>query len=139
MSFWIWLIVAAVLLAVELGIGTYYLLWIAASAALTFLLSILTSNLLLQLVFFLISSIAAYLLSRPYVKRMRMKKGILLPADLLPGQTGRMQMDAGAGSIGTVRVGAELWSCRADSDLQAGELVSVEKVESSILLVKPVS
>ncbi len=67
--FWVWLAVAAIFLAVEVGTGTGWLLWPAASAALVGILAlVLPLNLPLEVGLFAVLTIATTYLARRFLR-----------------------------------------------------------------------
>lgn len=68
--FWIWLAIAAVILAAEVATGSGWLLWPAACAAIVALLTfILKGNFAVELAAFAMLTIASTLLARRYLPR----------------------------------------------------------------------
>ncbi len=73
--FWSWIALAAVLLAIEVATGSGYLLWPAASAAATALITGLHLGLPVELLIFAALTIVTTLLSRKYLPHPLRSRG----------------------------------------------------------------
>jgi inner membrane protein len=141
--FWVWLAVAAILLAIELPTGSGWLLWPAASAALMALLTLVGVRLGWggEVVLFAAVSLAATLVSRRFMPKRRHD----LPdindrtGDLL-GKTG-LAVSAFNGGAGRVLVDGAEWDAEVEfgEAPQPGSKVEVVRVLGGArLAVRPV-
>lgn len=135
----LWLVIAAVLLAIEVGTGSGWLLWPTGSAALTSLAaSVFHLNLPIQLVVFALLTIATTLAGRRFFPRT-----YTVGADIndtmtrLVGAQG-VTADAFHNGRGRVFVDGKEWSAKLDNDgaLAAGAPVVVVGVGGSRLTVR---
>lgn len=135
----LWLVIAAVLLAIEVGTGSGWLLWPTGSAALTGLAaSVFHLNLPIQLVVFALLTIATALAGRRFFPRT-----YTVGADIndtmtrLVGAQG-VTADEFHNGRGRVFVDGKEWSAKLDNDgaLAAGAPVVVVGVGGSRLTVR---
>lgn len=138
---WIWLAIAAALLAVEVATGSGWLLWPAASAAAVgVMLKVVDLPLAGALMAFALLTIASTLLARRYFPRREEASGgdINDGAGRLPGQRGRAVADF-TGGAGRVFVDGKEWA--ADSidgaAIAAGAPIEVVGVSGAKLSVRP--
>ncbi len=126
--FWVWMAVAAVLLAVEVATGSGYLLWPAAAAAVVALLTGLRLGIAPELLIFAALTIAGTLVARRYLPHPFRPKGpdINDPHHRIVGRTGQASADF-KGGHGRVFVDGKEWAAELDSgsELSAGAEVTV--------------
>ncbi len=138
--FWVWMGVAALLLAVEVSVGTEWLLWPAAAAAVTGVATILPVELTLagELIVFSILTIAGALLSRHLIRRAQPSGEDLNDRSArLIGRTGEV-VSPFVDGCGRVLVDGAEWP--ADLSPGAGAptgRVRVSAVQGSRLVVEP--
>jgi len=135
---WVWLAFAAVLLSIEVATGSGWLLWAAASAAVTGLLTLfgLPLGLAGEIVVFAVLTLASTLASRRFFRGEPDN-----PADIndqihrLVGRSGEVARDF-VRREGRVFVDGPEWSAEAedDADLPAGVRVRVTGVASGARL-----
>ena len=129
--FWTWMALAAVLLAVEVSTGSGYLLWPAASAAVTGLLAGFGLGPGPELLVFAALTIVSTLLARRFFPHPFQPRGpdINDPAHRIIGHEGQA---AGAfiGGHGRVLVDGKEWAAELEggADLPAGAEVTVTGV-----------
>lgn len=134
----IWVIVAAVFAVGEIATFTLFLGPIALAALLAALVSLTGAPIELQVVAFVLGSIAALLLLRPIARRY-----VHTPAQLRTGTQALVGEQAvvlervdGAG--GTVKLKGEVWTARAydgEAVLEPGERVLVLDIDGATALV----
>ena len=131
--FWAWMGVGAILLAVEVATGSGYLLWPAASAAVTALLTGLKLGLPVELAVFAALTIASTLVARRYLPHPFRAHGpnINDPLHRIVGRQGRA---AGAfvEGHGRVFVDGKEWAAELEDggDLPSGADLTVTGVVS---------
>ncbi len=142
---WHWLGLALLLLAVEMLLGTYDLLWISAAAFLTALyaalpLGDLFSGWQAEAIFFALSSLVLLVLGRTVFSGLR---GSISDRPLL-NQRGKSLVGRTAiavtdftGGEGRVKLGDSTWLALADKDLDisAGTEVEIKDVDGTVLKV----
>jgi membrane protein implicated in regulation of membrane protease activity len=135
---WMWLALAALLLAAEIGAGSGWLLWPAACAAATaFIAKIPGLNFPGALAIFAALTAATTLLSRRYLPRPNAEgPDINDSAARLVGRRGRM-VQAASGGLRALVDGKE-WPVEviADEAVTAGASVEVVSVRDGVLQVR---
>jgi len=138
--FWIWMAFGAVLLAIEAATGSGWLLWAAASAAVTGLVSLTgLTTLPIELSVFGVLTLVTTLMSRKFIHKVQGEGAdINDQTRRLIGKTG---LSVGAFTAGHGRAfidGAEwIVDLEGASDLAPGAKVVVTGVTGSRLTVKP--
>lgn len=138
--FALWLVIGGVLLAVEVGTGSGWLLWPAASAAIVALLSLgVHLELNMQLVVFAILTIVTTLAGRHFFPQ-----AVLTGGDINDTRSRMAGLDGVAsgdfhGSQGRVFVDGKEWAAEVEggASLASGQRVIVVGVDGSRLTVKP--
>jgi inner membrane protein len=134
---WLWLIAAALLGIAELVVPGVFLIWLAAAAAATGLVTLLTGvPLPFQLALFAIFSIASVFAGRRWYSSFPVPSSDPLLNDRAARLVGRSVTVVAAirGGEGRVKVGDSVWSCRGE-DCDECARVRVRGAEGNCLLV----
>jgi len=135
---WLWLIAAALLGIAELVVPGVFLIWLAAAAAATGLITLLTGvPLPFQLALFALFSIASVLAGRRWYSSFPVPSSDPLLNDRAARLVGRSVTVVSAirGGEGRVKVGDSVWSCRGE-DCDEGARVRVRGADGNCLLVE---
>ena len=137
----VWLIAMIVLLAVEAVVPGLISIWFALGALAALVSALLHAPLWLQIVWFLVVSVAALALTRPLAKKYINSRTQPTNADMLIGKECivRESIDNVRGT-GSVSVGGKVWTARTENEgvrLQEGDLAVVVRIEGVKLIVKP--
>jgi inner membrane protein len=136
---WYWLVGAALLAATELAVPGVFLVWIAAAALLTGLVTLVTGvGLTTQLILFGLASVAMVLIGRQAYGRMAHTTDDPLLNDRgarLVGQTVTVAVAIVNGE-GRVKVGDGIWNARGP-DVPEGTRVRITGTQGACLLVAP--
>ena len=136
----IWLIVAIVMAVVEAATVQLVSIWFAIGAVAGCITSLITPSIPIQLIVFAVVSALALLITRPVVKRIKVKKAEATNSDRYIGQEAVVieAIDNNAAK-GMVRVGATKWTARSadGSPIEEGATVTVTAIEGVKLIVKP--
>jgi membrane protein implicated in regulation of membrane protease activity len=138
---WLWLIAAAALAIAELIAPGIFLIWIAAAAAGTGLLTLLTGvGVAFQFALFAILSIAAVQAGRRWYSAHPVATADPLLNDRGARLIGRTVTLASAieQGEGRAKVGDSVWSCRGE-DRPAGTRVRITGVQGNCLTVEPLA
>lgn len=145
LSFWHWLALALILLAIEMALGTFDLLMVSVAAAFTSAWAGLAPQGLAgweaQLLVFFIATVIMIVLGRTVFARMRTggPGEPLLNRRMarMLGQRGEVVSDFASGQ-GRVRIGDTEWMAEslAGDDLPAGTAVVVEGAQSTTVFVR---
>ena len=138
----VWLIAMIALLVVEGLVPGLISIWFALGALAALVSALLHAPLWLQIVWFLVVSIAALALTRPLAKKYINSKTQPTNADMLIGREClvRENIDNVLGT-GAVSVDGKVWTARTESDdtkAQEGSRAVVVRIEGVKLIVKPV-
>ncbi len=137
-----WLIIFAILLAVELATAGLTTVWFAAGALIAALAALLHAPLWLQVILFLLASIALLFFTRPIAVKYFNKNRARTNVESYIGQKAIVIADIeNIKGYGQVRLGSMDWSAKSfdGSDIKAGTVVEVKEVEGVKLVVSPVA
>lgn len=136
----IWLVLAAVFVAVEFATVALISLWFAAGALAALVLYLLGAALWLQILGFALVSLAMLLLARPFLRRHVDPYKVPTNVDALPGKEA-VVLDAidNLTGRGTVRLEGKIWTARSADGrpIDAGTVVRVQSIEGVKALVLP--
>ena len=142
--FWIWLAIAAVILAVEAAIGSEWLLWPAVAAGIVAVLTAigLPLGLVGELIVFAILTIIGTVFARRLVKRINPTESDINARDSrLVGQRATV-VQAFVGGQGRIFISGAEWAAElmdgAMASPLAGDAVVVEDASGTRLKVRPV-
>lgn len=137
--FWVWLALAAIFLAIEVGTGTGWLLWPAASSAVVGLLALaLPMNLPVEIALFAILTIATTYLARRFLRPVLEGDAPDLNDPLLRliGRDGEVLSTFEAG-MGRVFVDGKEWQARLEGGPPLpGQRIQVVGVDGATLTVR---
>lgn len=123
-GFWVWVAIAAAVLAVEVSTGSGWLLWPAASAAAVAFVSLITRNAALEIGLFAVLTIATTLAARRFWPRTASDaKDINDNVARLVGHRGRVAT-AFVGGAGRVMVDGKEWAAESED----GGVLEIESV-----------
>lgn len=136
--YWLWLIAAAVLAIAEIVAPGVFLIWVAAAALLTGLVTLLLPlPAAAQFLLFAITAVVSVFAGRRFLAR----HPIVSDDPMLNDRSARLvgMIVTAIGSVdalqGRVKVGDSIWSARG-ADANDGERLRVTSVESGILIVE---
>ena len=135
-----WLALVVIMLVIEiitLGLTT---LWFAGGALVAFIAALLGAPLVVQVILFLVVSVALLLITRPLAVKYFNKDRIKTNAESLIGAQGIVTSEIiNLQGIGQVTVGGQEWSAKAkDSqrNFQPGEVVDIVEIQGVKLIVE---
>ena len=136
----IWLIAMIVLLIVEAVVPGLVSIWFALGALAALIAAILHAPMWLQLVWFLVVSIVALLLTRPLAKKYVNSRVKPTNADMILGKECVVteEIDNIRGT-GAVTVGGKVWTARmltADGKAPKGAVLRVVRIDGVKLIVE---
>jgi membrane protein implicated in regulation of membrane protease activity len=137
--FWVWLAVAAIFLAIEVGTGSGWLLWPAASAALVGILALaVPMNLPVEIALFAVLTIATTYLARRFLRPALEGKAPDLndPLMRLIGRDGQV-LSTFENGLGRVFVDGKEWQARLDGAAPlSDQRIQVVGVDGTTLTVR---
>lgn len=138
----VWGVLLVIFLIVEGATAGLASIWFAVGALAALICSLLHAPLWLQIVCFIVVSIAALILTRPLARKYVNSKTKATNADRVIGQTGVViEAIDNLAARGTVHIGGKTWSARSmyDESIPAQTRVCAEAIEGVKLLVRPVA
>ena len=146
-----WLIASGVFFIGEIITVGFLLFWFGVAALIAMIVSFFTSNIIVQMTVFIISSVILIFATKPFVKKFVNQKTVVTNALSIVGKKGIVLQDVDT-MKGQVKIGGEIWSaqCEENDDrtntdgangvsIPVGSEVEVTKIEGVKVIVKPVS
>lgn len=134
MLYW-WLLIFVVLLAIEIFTVNLVSIWFAIGAFVSFLIAMFTDDIIIQLVFFTVVSCLALFITKPIVKRVKVKT-VSTNLDRVVGMEAIVTEDISKFQVGEVKVDGKRWSAKSDSSIDKGSVVEIEKIDGVKLIVR---
>ena len=135
----VWLAALIALLVIEGATANLVTIWFAAGAAAALVLSLFFNNMLVQLLVFTLVSLAALVLTKPLVHKLRNQRMTPTNADRNLGRTATVLEAIGPDAPGRVRLDGVDWrACvRSGETLHPGDRCRVIDIQSTVLIVEP--
>ena len=113
----VWLIFFIILVIIELITVNLVTIWFALGALITSLVSLYTADTVILLAFFVITSLLLLILTKPVVKKLKVKKVVATNLDQVIGKTGIVSVPIEKDKIGEVKVLGKTWSAYSDKEI----------------------
>jgi inner membrane protein len=142
MTWWYWLVLGLVLIALEMvSAGGFYIIFFGVAAVVVAGLAgtgLIEANWLQWLLFPVVSVMSLVLFRNPLMRTLNLGAGAA-DIDTLAGETGTALEDMSAGANGRVELRGTAWSARntGSTPLARGHRCVVVRAERLTLLVKP--
>jgi inner membrane protein len=142
MTWWYWLVLGLVLIALEMvSAGGFYIIFFGVAAVVVAGLAgagLIAANWLQWLLFSVFSVMSLVLFRNPLMRTLNLGAGAA-DIDTLAGETGTALEDMSAGANGRVELRGTTWSARntGSTPLARGHRCVVVRAERLTLLVKP--
>ena len=136
----VWLVLAVVMAVVEAITVQLVSIWFVAGAVAAYITSLITDNIIIQAIVFIVVTAVALIVTRPIVKRMKEKKPEATNADRYIGKTAVVvQPIDNEKAQGLVLVDNQKWTARSadGSPIPEGTKVTVAAIEGVKLIVEP--
>ena len=141
-SWWVvWLVVAIIMFVIEVVTTGLATLWFALGAIVAMVMDLcgapLTSQIIVMAVVSVVSFVLCMIWVRPKLESLRKKNIQHTNADRLIGREGVVivPLNAAEGK-GQVKVDGQVWSAKADSDIEEGIRVTIKAIEGVKLVVE---
>ena len=137
----VWLVLMVILILMETSTVSLVSIWFASGALAALIASLLGAQVWLQVGLFFVVSVVLLLLLRPMARKHFTPRLEKTNVDSLIGTTGIVTVAIdNVMATGTVKLGAMEWTARSTSGevIEAGTLVTVDKVEGVKVFVTPV-
>lgn len=135
-----WLIVSGICLIIESFTLGFFVFWLSIGALFALVVSLFTTNIIIQSVVFVVSSTILLLLTKPLIKKF-VKTPKTKPTNVysIIGKEGIvLESIDSLNSTGKVKVNGELWSAISDSKIEKGEKIKVLSVNGVKLKVEKI-
>lgn len=136
-----WLILSGICLIIESFTLGFFVFWFSIGALFALVVSLFTTNIIIQSVVFVVSSTILLLLTKPLIKKfVKTPKTKLTNVYSIIGKEGIVleNIDPLNGT-GKVKVNGELWSAISDTNIEKGEMIKVLSVNGVKLKVEKVN
>lgn len=137
-----WLIASGIFFVGEIVTVGFLLFWFGIAGLITMVVSLFTSNIIIQSVVFLVTSVILILSTKPFVKKFVNKETIVTNANSLIGKKAIVIQEINnLQGTGQIKIGGEIWSAQNETDSVISENQEVEiiKIEGVKLIVKQIS
>lgn len=134
----IWLVIFIVLVIIELITINLVTIWFAIAAVFTLLVDIITRNTMLEIIVFIVSSFLLLLLTKPLIKKIKVKKVEATNLDMVINKIGIVTEDIKQDKIGEVKVLGKRWSAYSNTELKKDEKVKIVSIDGVKLKVEKI-
>lgn len=131
-----WLIFFIILVIVELITVNLVTIWFALGALITSLVSLYTTDTVILLAFFVITSLLLLILTKPVVEKLKVKKVVATNLDQVIGKTGIVSVPIEKDKIGEVKVLGKTWSAYSDKEISKDKKVKILSISGVKLKVE---
>lgn len=131
-----WLIFFIILVIIELITVNLVTIWFALGALITSLVSLYTTDTVILLAFFVITSLLLLILTKPVVKKLKVKKVVATNLDQVIGKTGIVSVPIEKDKIGEVKVLGKTWSAYSDKEISKDKKVKILSISGVKLKVE---
>ena len=131
---YIWLIAAGVFFIAEIITVGFMIFWLGVAAVIVSLLSLLVSNVFIQMAVFLILSTLLLLFTRPFVDKFANNKETVLTTNVysIVGKEATVTKSFDVDSkIGQIKVGSEKWTAKSANEevFSEGDSVKIDAID----------
>lgn len=132
----VWLIFFIILVIIELITVNLVTIWFALGALITSLVSLYTTDTVILLAFFVVTSLLLLILTKPVVKKLKVKKVVATNLDQVIGKTGIVSVPIEKDKIGEVKVLGKTWSAYSDKEISKDKKVKILSISGVKLKVE---
>ncbi len=134
-----WLALAIAMLILEAITVGLVSIWMAIGGLAAAATALVTDNVLIQLVVFIVVSLILLIATRPLAHKYVNRKTVATNVDAMIGQNAVITKDVTSLEFGEARVNGMTWAAAlapGEGDLHAGDVVLIEAVEGVKLIVR---
>lgn len=132
----VWLIFFIILVIIELITVNLVTIWFAFGALVTSLVSLYTTDTVILLAVFTLVSLLLLLITKPIVKKLKVKKVVATNLDQVIGKTGVVTEPIAKDKIGEVKVLGKRWSAYSDREISKDKKVKILSISGVKLKVE---
>ena len=133
----LWLIIFIVLIITELLTINLVTIWFAFGALLALVVEVSFSNIVLDIITFVITSFLLIILTKPIIGRLKVKKVEATNLDMVINKIGIVTEDINQDKVGEVKVLGKRWSAYSNTELKKDEKVKILSIDGVKLNVIP--
>lgn len=134
----LWLIIFIVLIITELLTINLVTIWFAFGALLALVVEVSFSNIVLDIITFVITSFLLIILTKPIIGRLKVKKVEATNLDMVINKIGIVTEDINQDKIGEVKVLGKRWSAYNNTELKKDEKVKILSIDGVKLKVEKI-
>ena len=134
----LWLIIFIVLIITELLTINLVTIWFAFGALLALVVEVSFSNIVLDIITFVITSFLLIILTKPIIGRLKVKKVEATNLDMVINKIGIVTEDINQDKIGEVKVLGKRWSVYSNTELKKDEKVKILSIDGVKLKVEKI-
>lgn len=134
----IWIIIFLVLLFIELVTINLVSIWFAIGALASAISTCFTDNITIQIIIFIVVSVIALIITKPIVKKLRVRKIEPTNLDRIIGKEGVVTKEISKNTYGEVNVKGSIWTATSKKEIKKGASIKVLKIEGVKLLVEEI-
>ncbi len=131
-----WLIFFIILVIIELITVNLVTIWFVFGALVTSLVSLYTTDTVILLAVFTLVSLLLLLITKPVVKKLKVKKVVATNLDQVIGKTGVVTEPIAKDKIGEVKVLGKRWSAYSDREISKDKKVKILSISGVKLKVE---
>lgn len=131
-----WFIVFVILTIIEIFTINLVTIWFAIGAIASLLAALYTDSIFVQLIVFIVVSVLSLLITKPLMKRLKIKKIIPTNSDRVIGEIATVTKTIEKDKNGEVKVLGNIWTACSDEKIVAGVKVRVLAIDGVKLIVK---
>ncbi len=136
----IWLIIAGLFFIGEIATVGFLIFWFGVGALVAMLVSLFTSNVIIQTSVFVISSAILLFATKPFVKKFIDVKSTNTNAFSIIGKKALVRKEINSNSVGQIKINGEIWSAESENNeiIPEGSEVEIVKINGVKAIVKPI-
>lgn len=131
-----WFITFLILLFIEIITVNLVSIWFAIGALAAFASTFFTDVIPMQLLIFIVISVISLIITKPVVKKLRVRKVQATNFDRVLEMDGIVTDLIVPNEIGEVKVDGKRWSAISSEKIEVGSLVEIMKIDGVKLIVK---
>ena len=133
----IWLVITVLALIIEGSTAGLTTIWFAVAGAVSFVLSLFSTNVYVQIVVFFLVSILLLVFTRPIIKKTLVKQKEKTNADKIIGEKALVieEINEFAGT-GQIKISGAVWSAKANDVIAKDEKVIIKETKGVHAIVE---
>ena len=136
----VWLIIAGLFFIGEIITVGFLIFWFGVAALISMIVSLFTSNIIIQTTTFVISSTILLFITKPFVKKFVDIKPTKTNAFSIIGKKALVIKEIAPHSIGQIKINGEVWSAESENDeiISEGSDVEIIQIKGVKAIVKSI-